>query len=174
MVRVIRRGIIKGIPVTINFTKARPPVSGDIIVRLQTDLAEATADNAKHQRLANEAAETMVKITQTLGVLREMGYISGPAEPPTQASGPTPERQKMTGPEMIMEILDRPEFRNLGTTPAQIIQIIRSEYNPEFVIDNVRPTLWRLAKEGRIIKDDLMYKPLNENNIPSVQKDLLS
>ncbi len=59
---------------------------------------------------------------------------------------------------MVMTILGEAKAQGRkGADSAELIRIIRERWKPKFTADNVRPTLWRMVKQGRLKKRGSLY-----------------
>ncbi|MDR3449520.1 MAG: hypothetical protein P4M15_07225 [Alphaproteobacteria bacterium] len=102
------------------------------------------------------------ELTITLRTLERMGVTAKEAMP----TEPISAQPKMTVPEMIVDVMGRPELA-YGVRPDAVLNAIRETYEPNIDPNNVRPTMWRMAKEGRLTKrDELYFLPHVADQIP--------
>ena len=135
----------------------------DIISRIRADADRTDKAIARHEaeiaRLIGERDELQVTLRTLgrLGVL-EKGNASAPVGP------------KMTVPEMVLEVLSRPENVQ-GARPDPVLTAIRESYDPNIDPNNVRPTMWRMAKDGRLEKNGELYRLPQTNEAPDNNPD---
>lgn len=91
----------------------------------------------------------------TLRTLKKMGLISEEPQSTIRIGGQQ-NGAKKTVPEMILEILAR-DFPE-GAEPIAVLERVRERYDPDADPNNVRPTLWRMSKDGRVEKFGELYR----------------
>ncbi len=143
-----------------------------VMAELQTELAKHRKAEVDYADLVLSHRDQGNNIEITLKTLESMGIKAENPHPETtkvQAAPISENDMKMTGPEMIMAVLALPIFMG-GATAAIIIDTILRDYDPSVHKPNLRPTLSRLVKEGRIAKDGTKYKLLNNKENPDARQ----
>jgi hypothetical protein len=101
----------------------------------------------------------------TLKTLAKLG-IELPKEPATPTPG-----EKKTAPEMIVAVLRR-DFPN-GAEPTAILNRIRERFDPDADANTIRPTVWRMGKEGRLEKVGDKYRlPIRDTEATEFRRRL--
>ena len=63
-----------------------------------------------------------------------------------------------TLPQMVFTILEEAKAQGRkGPDGGEILKIVRERWKPNFTAENVRPTLWRMVKGGRLRKRGKIY-----------------
>ena len=68
---------------------------------------------------------------------------------------------KKTVPEMILDVLQH-DFPT-GSEPQGVLMRIKDKFDPNADPNNVRPTMWRMAKDGRLEKSRELYRLPQKN-----------
>ena len=118
------------------------------------------AEIARHQSRAAELTRELEALDTAARVVAR--YIGRPAPQPVETAQPAKIQAnaqvngKRPGniPEMIFVLAREGALHK----PGDALREIRARWEPDVKSNNVGPTLWRLVKEGRIIKDESGYR----------------
>lgn len=92
------------------------------------------------------------------------GQLERSPTAPTVNGAEEPEHHDApTLPQMVHTILEEAKAAGRkGVDSKEILTVIQTRWKPEFTPENVRPTLWRLVKGGRLRKRGKIYSlPIN-------------
>lgn len=124
---------------------------------LQQELDSLAAERAEldvAERVLKRFSEppTMGGNTAKTPVSTPAAHIPGSAADDEHLEGPTL-------PQMVFMILNEAKAEGRkGADGAEIVRIVRERWKPNFTSENIRPTLWRMAKkEGRLRKRGKIY-----------------
>lgn len=123
-------------------------------------LAKIDAASEKYRMAIDNLAKEAAEIKTALQVLQRYG-IAVDVEGGTAAKE-MPKGDRPTVPEMILQITRDHEVLG-GATGIEVLDQIRKRWMPEADSNVVRPTLWRMVKDGRLAKKDERYLPLAMN-----------
>lgn len=123
----------------------------EVMAALQSTVNRGEAAIAKLSRQIEEERAKISDANVTLRTLRAMGVTAERTDHSNQvaemASPPT-----MTVPDMVLHVMK--VAGKSSYEPAEVLDLIRQLLNVEPDPNNVRPTLWRMHKDGRLGKDD--------------------
>jgi hypothetical protein len=120
--------------------------------------------NAKIARLENEIASLREQAKDYVIAERVLTSLDlDDEESPRSEAGPSPSENdlSMTGkppgiptmPEMIVEVLKRnDQLTDEVKSPSQVLAIIKKEWWPNATSSDISPVMWRMAKEGRLVR----------------------
>ncbi|WP_349363446.1 MAG: hypothetical protein ABL307_14810 [Roseitalea porphyridii] len=139
-----------------------------IITELQAVVARGEAEIARHQKAIEDTRTRINDARVTLRTLQSMGVDASARQPATE---PAPGADQMTVPEMINRVLEK---EGKGLEPMEVMASITTHFGVHPDPNHVRPSLWRMAKAGRLVKDDdgkyrlpSNEKPADENAVES-------
>jgi hypothetical protein len=127
----------------------------DPVSRMTNRLTEIEGETAKYHREIKRLASEAEEIKSALSVLRRYGaVVTSPKN--ANADQVAPAKAEMTVPDMIKTIVHEHAIFD-GATGQDILKIIRKRWDPDADPNIVRPTLWRMVKTGRLVKDEDRY-----------------
>jgi hypothetical protein len=112
----------------------------------------------RHQSALTALAKERDEITGAVRVLQRYGVPVMEA-PAVRVS--MNEKRPANLPEMILAVVDAWSFVD-GPNNSEILRTIQERWLPEAKPDNVRPTIWRMVKDGRLIKSRDRYQRAKE------------
>lgn len=117
--------------------------------------------NAELNELMVEAKE--LTIAEKV-LMRLHPEVDGDDEEPerTPSGAPVKPAGIPTMPEMIVDAL-RSSTNPFGFSPKEIMEFIAAKYWPEVRSELVGPIAWRMAKEGRLVKNGAFYSLPQKN-----------
>jgi hypothetical protein len=120
---------------------------------------------AKHENAIKSLRNERVEIEKAMNVLSKYGV---------SIAGMRPERAKKPITELIMQTL----LVIAPATPADVVKYMQENFGGDLDPNTIRPTLWRMAKDGRLVNDDGYYMinavgiaPANENGEAEASPD---
>lgn len=138
-------------PDALTIIRARMKVVQDDIRQLSAELNELMAE-AKDLTIAEKV---LMRLNHELGDNEEETERTPSGAPVKPAGVPTM-------PEMIVDAL-RSTTNPFGLSPKDIMEFIAAKYWPEVRSELVGPIAWRMAKEGRLVKNGTIYCLPNAN-----------
>lgn len=120
--------------------------------------------NAKIARLENEIASLHEQAKDY--VIAERVWTSlefDDEESPRREASPSPSENDLsvtgkppgipTMPDMIVEVLRRnDQLTDEVKSPSQVLEIIKKEWWPNATSTDISPVMWRMAKDGRLVR----------------------
>lgn len=136
----------------------------DVIHELQTTVHRGEADIARYRKQIEDAQAKIADAKTTLRTLQAMGVTASDDQPKTAASA-----ANLTVPDMILSVMkSQPES---GWEPIQVLKGIYVRYGIEADPNNVRPTMWRMRKDGRLSQDKEGRYRLPPKEVHSIEQD---
>jgi len=110
--------------------------------------------------LKREEQDLEIAVQVMDGLLKRPAYRA--MLPPIEATADTVEPTKPVGiptvPNMIMEaLLVASDNGMYGMEPSHVTAFIRDNYWPSVQSQNVAPTMWRMARDGKLTKNGSVY-----------------
>ncbi len=135
-----------------------------MIHELQTTVHRGEADIARFRKLIIDTEDKISDAKTTLRTLQAMGVSASDDQPKTAASA-----ANLTVPDMILSVMkSQPEK---GWEPIQVLNAIRNKFGIEPDPNNVRPTMWRMRKDGRLSQDKENRYRLPSKEVRSIEQD---
>ena len=136
----------------------------DVINELQTTVHRGESDIARYRKQIEDTEAKIADAKTTLRTLQAMGITASDDQPKTAASA-----ANLTVPDMILNVMrSQPEK---GWEPIQVLKAIHVRYGIEADPNNVRPTMWRMRKDGRLSQDDKGRYCLPSQEVHSLEQD---
>lgn len=126
----------------------------EVMATLQSTVNRGEAAIAKLTRQIEEERAKINDANVTLRTLRSMGVsdVAPGVENALFAAATTFQAQSsMTVPDMVLHVMK--VHRRGSYEPAEVMELIKMTLGVEPDPNNVRPTLWRMHKDGRLLKD---------------------
>ena len=114
---------------------------------MQAAISDGEAEIAEHQKAIEEKRERINDARVTLRTLQSMGVDASAYQPKAE---PPPGAETMTVPEMVLAVLKDAEG---GMEPSDVLRAITVQLGLKPDPNNVRPTMWRMKKKGRLYQD---------------------
>jgi hypothetical protein len=143
--------------------RVMPKTIDEIVAELQNTVFRGDADIARYAKLIEETQANVSDAKTTLRTLKSMGIAPGDDQPITPAHQASD--AKMTVPNMIFWVMQRNP--NKSFDPSQMISEIKNTLGLEPDPNHVRPTLWRMKKDGRLAQDNDGSYRLPSKEIPA-------
>lgn len=125
-----------------------PKTIEDVIAELQATVDRGEAGIRRYRKLIDDEQAKITDAATTLRTLQAMGVK---ASAPESKAAPLAAPANMTVPDMIFSILRQNPGR--GFEPAGMISEITRTLGLSPDPNNVRPTMWRMKNDGRLIQD---------------------
>ena len=137
----------------------------DLRLAAERELGTVEAQLAALSERVSRLRITEEELTAALGATmpsRSKRSRKGKSQGPRAASPPRPVGVPQT-PHMICVAIAEAQDRGLpGLRPEETRDFIRAKWWPAVEIDAVGPTMWRMAKRGRLRKNGTVYSLKNE------------
>jgi hypothetical protein len=119
---------------------------------LEDHRAAIKQEMAKHQAELDRLAAELAEADTAERVLKRIG-----AAPASKGGAASHSRGNGSVPAAMTEKIIAVVAEGNVKQPADVLQTIRERWLPDVEGNDVRPTLWRLVKDGRITKDSTGY-----------------
>jgi hypothetical protein len=136
-----------------------------VISELQSRVGKGRADIVRYQDLIAKAHDSIRDAEVTLRTLQSMGVAASEAKP--LATTARAAKSSSTIPEMIFAVMGAQDTDPDGYDATSVIELISKRFGIAPDPNNVRPTLWRMNKEGRLQKSEAGRYRLPSNEKPA-------
>lgn len=109
---------------------------------------------SKHENAIKSLRQERAEIEKALNVLSKYGL---------SIAGMRPERAKRPITELILQTL----LVIAPAQPAEVVKYMQDKFGEGLDPNTIRPTLWRMAKDGRLINEDGFYMINADGNAPA-------
>ncbi len=124
----------------------------EVIAKLQSTVNKGRLDIQRYQRAIKETQSSISDAEITLRTLNAMGVRASDDQSKTEKA--VKSVAGLTTPDIIFAVLGGDDADPLGYGPSDVMKRIQDIFGLEPDPNNVRPTLWRMAKSGRLQKDE--------------------
>ena len=134
-------------------------VSVSPAIMLTRRLAAIDSEVNQHKGAIAALSAEAEEIKTALKVLQRYGVPVTETAPRVAAKGVG--QRPGTLPDMILTVVDEMAYLD-GPTAADLLEAIRTRWDPKVDANTVRPTTWRMVKDRRLVKVNDRYQRFDE------------